>query len=116
MKNRAGVHTSAELVRFATKGGYTIIGGLSKLIKYYVDLVSPNDLMSYADRDWSQGKAYTAAGFQLIEVTPPVRFYLDPVHFQRYSVKQFESVNVSAGGFYFEIFNTGNLKYVLDLP
>lgn len=117
MKNRAGVHTSAELIRFATKDGYTVTGGLSKLIKHYVQHVSPNDLMSYADRDWSQGKAYVAAGFQLKAVTAPVTFYLDPVDLRRYSAKQLaERIAAKAPGSYLEIFNTGNLKYVLDLP
>ena len=113
MKNRAEVHTSAELIRFATKDGYTVIGGLSKLIKHYVQLAGPNDLMSYADRDWSQGKAYLSAGFQLKAVTPPVRFYLDPKRLQRYSVKQLaERPNPDEYGSYLEIFNTGNLKYI----
>jgi hypothetical protein len=114
MKDRSEVHTSAELIRFATKNGYTVIGGLSKLIKHYVQLAKPNDLMSYADRDWSQGKAYLAAGFQLRAVTKPVKFYLDPQGLQRYSVKQL--ADRTGDNSYLEIFNTGNLKYVLDLP
>jgi hypothetical protein len=116
MKNREGNHTSAELIRFATKDGYTVIGGLSKLIKHYVQLAKPNDLMSYADRDWSQGKGYISSGFELKAVTPPVQFYLDPTKLQRYTknslAQQHTGVPVAT---YLQIFNTGNLKYVLDL-
>jgi hypothetical protein len=116
MKNRSAVHTSAELIRFATKEGYTVIGGMSKLIKHYVQIAKPNDLMSYADRDWSQGKAYLAAGFQLKAVTAPVRFYLDPQRLQRYSAKQLAERPIeNEHSSYLEIFNTGNLKYVLEI-
>jgi len=116
MKERAEAHTSAELIRFATKDGYTVTGGLSKLIKHYVQIAGPNDLMSYADRDWSQGKGYLSAGFNLKAVTPPVLFYLDPVSLQRYSENKVpQNAAGDLAGQYIQIFNTGNLKYVLDL-
>jgi hypothetical protein len=116
MKDRATAHTSAELIRFATKNSFTVIGGLSKLIKHYVQMAKPDDLMSYADRDWSHGKAYLAAGFHLKAITAPVRFYLDQTSLKRYSVKQLAgSLEAAGAGAYLEIFNTGNLKYVLDL-
>jgi len=116
MKEKAEGHTSAELIRFATKDGYTVIGGLSKIIKHYVQMARPDDLMSYADRDWSHGKGYLSAGFQLKAVTPPVLFYLHPITLQRYSENKLpESARGNDVGEYIEIFNTGNLKYVLDL-
>ena len=116
MKDRAKDHTSVELIRFATKAGLTVTGGLSKLIKHYVQLAKPNDMMSYADRDWSHGKAYLAAGFQLKAITAPVHFYLDPESLQRYSSKQLAgNLDAAGAGAYLEIYNTGNLKYVLDL-
>ena len=65
MSRQGPDYTSAELIRFATKDGFTVTGGLSKLIKHYMKMLAPNDLMSYADRDWSLGKGYLAAGFKL---------------------------------------------------
>jgi hypothetical protein len=116
MSRQGPDHTSAELIRFATKDGITITGGLSKLIKHYVKMVGPNDLMSYADRDWSLGKGYLAAGFRLKTITPPSKIYLDKVNLQRYFVHRIPRPTDEASNTdYIEIFNTGNLKFILDL-
>lgn len=114
MKGKGEDYTSAELVRFATKDGVTVIGGMTKLIKHYLRLFSPNDLMSYADRDWSVGNAYRTAGFELVGETPPSLLYVDPVSYMRYFLHRVpvesdqEKINS-----YIQVFNTGNLKYVL---
>jgi hypothetical protein len=109
-------HTSAELIRFATKDGYTVIGGLSKLINHFVKTVAPNDIMSYADRDWSLGKGYLSLGFKLYAKTPPATLLLNLNTLERYfshraPLEENENNNTS----FVKIFNTGNLKYVLDL-
>ncbi|MEJ5961740.1 hypothetical protein [Pedobacter immunditicola] len=109
-------YTSAELIRFATKDGITVTGGLSKLIKHYVKLLAPNDLMSYADRDWSLGNGYLVAGFKLKAITPPSKLYLDRITLQRYFSHRIpDKTDQSAASSYIEIFNTGNLKFILDL-
>jgi len=108
-------YTSAELIRFATKDGITVTGGLSKLIKHYLKLLAPNDLMSYADRDWSLGKSYLSAGFKLKAITPPSKLYLDPITLQRYFSHRIPvNPDESAAAPYIEIFNTGNLKFILE--
>ena len=116
MSRKGPAYTSAELVRFATKDGITVIGGLSKLVKHYVKALAPNDLMSYADRDWSIGKGYISSGFKLIAETPPAKLYLDKDTLQRYFMHRIPNPPDSpANPHYIEIFNTGNLKYILDL-
>lgn len=107
-------YTSAELIRFATKDGITITGGLSKLIKHYLKLQVPNDLMSYADRDWSLGRAYLAAGFKLKAITPPSKLYLDPITLQRYFSHRVPGKAEESASPWIEIFNTGNLKFILE--
>nr|WP_199081623.1 hypothetical protein [Pedobacter sp. ASV19] len=114
MKDKGEGYTSAELVRFATRDGITVIGGMTKLIKHYLRLFSPNDLMSYADRDWSVGKAYQTAGFKLVGETPPCSLYVDPVNYTRYFLHRIpEESDQKKINSYIEVFNTGNLKYVL---
>lgn len=110
MVRRGAGYTSAELIRFATKDGFTVTGGLSKLIKYYLKQLAPNDLMSYADRDWSVGKAYLSSGFVLEGETGPADIYLDTDTLQRYFLHRLPVPDLQA---YRKIFNTGNLKYVL---
>src|SRR5690606_11649362 len=77
MQSRGEHYKSAELVRFATQSGWTIVGGLGKLIHHFLEEVAVNDLMTYADRDWSLGKGYDQLGFQPSGTTEPVFFYVD---------------------------------------
>lgn len=127
MKSKGENYKSAELVRFATKTGVTIVGGLSKLLKYFLQQVSVNDLMTYADRDWSLGKGYDKLGFHFSGTTEAVTFYVDTKTMNRYQphrlpkkiLAAFDDQNIlNLDGFltqngFFKVFNTGNLKYHL---
>ena len=120
---------SAELVRFASKEGLTIVGGLSKLIKHFLKQVNINDLMTYADRDWSLGKGYDKLGFELTSITDPAFLYLNQKTLRRYFphrlpkniLTSFENQDLLSLEDYLvknqhiKIFNTGNLKYHLFL-
>jgi hypothetical protein len=127
MKSKGEHYKSAELVRFATQSGFTLVGGLSKLIKSFLQDINANDLMTYADRDWSVGKGYDKLGFQLTATTAPVEFMVDAGTMCRYYphrlpkkiLTNFEAQNVlnldeflAQNGFV-KTFNTGNLKYHL---
>ncbi|WP_316784054.1 hypothetical protein [Pedobacter frigiditerrae] len=129
MKSKGESYLSAELVRFASIDGLTIVGGLSKLIKHFLKQVKIDDLMSYADRDWSLGKGYNKLGFQLSETTPPAFLYVNEEKLIRYFphrlpktiLTAFEAQNILnlddflASNGYLKLFNTGNLKYHLYL-
>lgn len=119
MKKGGPEYRSAELIRFATRTGYTVTGGFTKLLKHFIELYRPQDVMSYADRDWSLGRAYEQAGFVLSGVTPPAEIWLDMITLKRYFTHR---LPVGATGEdnpeadrYVRIFNTGNLKYMLYL-
>lgn len=126
MKSKGENYKSAELVRFATKAGITVVGGLSKLIKHYLKLNPVNDLMTYADRDWSIGKGYEKMGFELTETVKPIFFFLNMESGIRYlankvpqeTLDEFEQQKtltlqkfLTENG-YQQVFNTGNLKYL----
>ena len=127
MKSKGNQYTSAELVRFASKEGYTITGGLSKLIKHFMNLKKPNDLMSYADRDWSLGKGYDKLGFELTATTEPAYLFVDEKTKSRYfphrlpknilsafdAQKELNLDEYLAKNGFIKVFNTGNLKYHL---
>lgn len=106
-------YTSVELIRFATKDGITVQGGLSKLIKHLIRNVSPDDVMTYADLDWSYGKGYQKLGFTLSAQMPPLEICLDPVNMIRYFPHRLPE-GIPQENF-IRIFNTGNLKYILYL-
>lgn len=108
---------SIELIRFATKSGYTIVGGLGKLLRHVSELFDVDDIMTYADRDWSIGKGYAKLGFEPPSETEPIKMLVDRGTLKRYPSRQttrktssnFEpSLNESD---FIEVFNTGNLKY-----
>lgn len=68
---------SAELIRFCSKTGTRIYGGLDKLLKYYERNFDVNDIMTYADKDWSNGASYLTLGFTISNETNPLAFVLD---------------------------------------
>lgn len=127
MKSQGENYTSAELVRFATLSGHTVVGGLSKLISHFTKEVPSNDLMTYADRDWSLGKGYDLLNFQRSGISSPGYFYLDQKTFIRYAPHRLpkatqiafnEQKILNLDDFllalaYKKVFNTGNLKYHL---
>lgn len=106
-------YNSVELIRFATASGYTVQGGLSKLIKHLINQLKPNDIMSYADLDWSNGKGYTHLGFQLIEQTAPANIWLDENSLVRYFPHRLPGGSANTN--YAPVFNMGNRKYILYL-
>ena len=65
-----------NLNRFCNKLGTTVIGGASKLFKYFNKNYNPKRIISYADKDWSIGKLYYKLGFNLISETKPDYKYI----------------------------------------
>lgn len=119
---------SAELVRFANLKGHAIAGGLSKLLAYFIREQHPDDIMSYADRDWSDGRSYELLGFKKIEVTPPQMFWVHPQTLMRYTINKLPAYLLSEfrqqnqimliDDFlkekkFMPVYNSGNIKYLL---
>lgn len=68
---------SYELIRFANLKEITVVGGFNKLLKNFIQEQNPDDIMTYADADWSDGSNYEKLGFERIEQTQPLSFMLD---------------------------------------
>lgn len=60
-----------EIIRFATIGGCTVVGGLSRLITHARRQLGSPRLFTYVDRRYGVPNAYMAAGFKLLRTTPP---------------------------------------------
>jgi len=67
---------SYELLRFCNKLNVSVIGGASKLFKYFLKKYNPKDIISYADRSWSMGNLYQYLGFTLSHKTRPNYYYI----------------------------------------
>jgi len=99
-------YRSFELIRFANYKGFTVVGGLNKLLKMFIDEQAPDDIMTYADADWSDGTNYEKIGFERIELTPPLTFELNNETFIR-KLGDENSKN--------KIYNSGNWKFLMKL-
>jgi hypothetical protein len=65
-----------ELTRFVNKLDTNIIGGASKLLKYFIKTYKPKEIVSYADRRWSDGNIYKILGFDEISINKPNYWYV----------------------------------------
>jgi len=79
-RNPKAIPGVIEIARFATKMGYSVPGGFSKLLKLAIREISPSKIITYADQDWTPDSAnnvYVKNGFKLVGETPPKLFYTD---------------------------------------
>ena len=74
---------SHEWVRYASMKGTRVIGGMGKVLKRFIEDVGPDDIMSYADLEWSEGTVYRQLGFVEDGAREPVLFRIDPVSWER---------------------------------
>ena len=68
--------TQWELLRFCNKLNTNIIGGASKLLKYFIKQYNPQEIVSYADRRWSNGNLYNILKFTLYNKSKPNYYYV----------------------------------------
>lgn len=65
-----------ELLRFCNKLNTTVVGGASKLFKYFVKEYKPLSIKSYCDKRWSLGKTYEVLGFDFLHDSSPNYYYI----------------------------------------
>lgn len=78
--NKFKVEKEFELIRFCNILNTNVIGGFSKLLKYFISTYQPNKILTFADIRWSGldnlNTVYCKNGFKFIENTPPNYWYL----------------------------------------
>ena len=65
-----------NLSRFCNKINTNVIGGASKMLKYFIKKWKPYRIVSYADKDWSIGDLYFNLGFTYKHQTSPDYKYI----------------------------------------
>lgn len=121
-------YNSFELLRYCNKLNMTVVGGVSKLLKHFIKEQSPDDIMTYVDADWSDGKALETFGFELVGYKDPIRLYLNLTSGEREyedflreklglrgvpDPGELRAEFINAG--YAPVRNSGSYKYILDL-
>ena len=129
-KSRFDKNIEYELLRFCNLKFHNVRGAASKLLNFFERTYKPNSLVSYANRDWSQGNLYNCLGFILINNSQPNYFYIDNnlkiisrIQVQKHKLKAFlearnqvfnenlsERDNMINNG-YRIYYDTGNLVY-----
>ena len=101
---------SYEWTRFASLPGLRISGGMGKVLKTFIEEVQPDDIMSYADLEWSEGSVYEHLEFMLEGQKEPVLFEIGS-EWERLPVKA-DLPDLTGNLFYM---NFGSNKYRLKL-
>lgn len=104
-----------EVIRGATKLGYTIVGGASKIWKYFIDKYNPENCVYYVDYNYFNGKS--------LDNLPQMQFIETQFGFKNYWVNERKVKNrepfrhkeikkLEAQGLVFPIYNAGTKVYV----
>lgn len=114
-----------ELIRFCNKLNTTVIGGASKLFKYFTRLYTDiNSIISYADRSWSIGGLYEQLGFTLNSITKPGYSYVNGnvrenrMKYQKHKLvsdgydKDMTEHEIMLSRKLYRIYDSGHLKYI----
>lgn len=102
-------YRSIELLHYCQKGRHVVIGGLSKLINAMFKDFSPNDVMTYIDRDWSKGTSFEKIGFIKKSKTEPQCFEVNKESLHRKFIKE-EPTNMESNSYIVK--NLGSIKMV----
>ena len=67
---------SYELLRFCNKLNTSVVGGSSKLFKYFLNNYPSKEIISYSDLSRSNGDMYLKLGFKLSHTSRPNYYYV----------------------------------------
>lgn len=115
-----------EIIRFATKIGYNVVGGFSKIVNYILKNKNIESLISFADKRISTGELYIKSGWREVSNTSPCYWYFkdkkELYHRSNFmksklskKLKSFDESkteweNMLENG-YDRVFDCGNIKY-----
>lgn len=133
-KPRFSKNYEYELIRFCNKKNHQVIGGASKIFKFFVEKYRPKNVISYADLRYSDGKLYKNLKFEFLKFSGIDYFYINPsnmqkinrIHAQKHKLKKFlrkfdenlsEFENMCSNN-YRRFWNCGNYLFLFknDMP
>jgi hypothetical protein len=111
-----------NLSRFCNLIDTNVVGGASKILSYFIKCYSPRRIVSYADRDWSNGGLYEKLRFVLISESKPdykyivegIRVHKSNFKKSRLKYKETESGYVNRNGVE-RVWDCGKFKFQLLL-
>lgn len=116
-----------ELTRFCNKINYNIVGGASKLLKYFINVYKPIEIQTYSDNLISEGDLYKKLGFEYKSESNPGYWYvINGIREHRFNWRKQKLVEMGYNkdkteneimmelGFY-RIYNAGNKKWIYKI-
>lgn len=116
-----------ELLRFCNFKNFSVVGAASKLLKHFIKVYKPNEIISFCDRRWSEGDLYEKLGFTFSHNSIPSYFYIvNGERKHRYGFRKSELIRkyncpetMSEKEFCFQnkwyrIYDCGTKLYILD--
>lgn len=120
LKHKDGVY---ELHRFCNKLNTSVIGGASKLFKYFINNFEYNEITTYANKSYSNGNMYYKLGFNFLNNTLPNYYYvIDGIKNHRFNFrkdilvkrgydKNKTEIQIMSELGYYRIYDSGNLNF-----
>lgn len=115
-----------NLNRLSTKSNLQIVGGVSKLFKYFIRNYNPENIITYADRRFSTGQIYEKLGFTQERINKPSYSYFHKnrnLRYHRFNLRKDKIIkedwydnnktvneNLLHEGYY-KIYDSGTIKY-----
>lgn len=126
LKENRDVKFHYELTRFASIINHSVVGGASKLFKYFLRNFEVSQIETYSDNLISNGDIYLKLGFNYSHTSKPGYWYLvDGIREHRFNWrkqklvklgydpnKTEEEIMLEIG--YYRIYNAGNKKWILN--
>lgn len=107
---------SHELIRFVSLLNTNVVGALDKLLNAFIREKAPDDIMTYADLEWSDGRSYKRLGFEERGNIPPRKACVDVTHMHRVRTRErTEQADGQLPVAYLTVYNLGSIKYVRDI-
>lgn len=115
-----------EMIRFCNKKFISVIGGASKLYKYFSRNYKPKSVISYANRRYSNGNLYNKLGFKFSHFSKPNYWYFknnqklyNRIMFQKHKLKNLleyydsnkSEIENMLENKYLRIFDCGNIIF-----
>lgn len=86
-KPRFTKHAECEIIRFCSKAGVTVVGGLSKMFTQAQKDLNFTSCITYADLRFGSGESYSKLGFVFQQITPPNYWYFNTGRIENHCVK-----------------------------
>ncbi|MFN5706170.1 MAG: hypothetical protein ACK45U_09995 [bacterium] len=103
---------SFEIIRFATKSNFTIVGGFTKFLKHIKNELEVDEFMTYLDLDWAISGVYQKNNFIFKSFSNPLKFFIHKKTLKRFTEKQILSISDFNDSNYISTYNSGNMKLI----